>query len=121
MNDHPIVILIRSKLADTSCPFTIMADLEAQTGRGDEVAAAIKETRVLELTRSELGCMTYDIVRDTDAPDRFVVYECWSDLAALEAHLLTPHFAAVGAALGGLLASAPGVRIFTPVRGESLA
>lgn len=121
MNDHPIVILIRSKLADTSCPFTIIADLEAQTGRGDEVAAAIKETCVLELTRSEPGCVTYDIVRDADAPDRFVAYESWNDLTALEAHLLTPHFAAVGAALGGLLASAPGVRILTPLHDESLA
>jgi quinol monooxygenase YgiN len=120
MNDHPIVILVRSKLADTSCPFTIIADLEAQTGRGDEVAAAIKETRVLELTRAEPGCVTYDIGRDADSPDQFVAYEGWSDLAALEAHLLTPHFAAVGAALGGLSASAPGVRILTPVRGESL-
>ena len=114
MNDHPIATLVRGKLADSSCPFTIIVDLEAQTGRGDDVAAAIKQTRVVELTRSEPGCVAYDIGRDADSPDRFVVYECWRDLAALEEHLLTSHFAAAGVALGGLLASAPEVRILTP-------
>jgi len=114
MNNHPVVVLVRGKLADTSCPFTIIADLEAQTGRGDDVAAAIKQTRVVELTRSEPGCVVYDIGRDADAPDRFVAYECWRDLAALGEHLITPHFAAVGGALGGLLARAPVLRILTP-------
>lgn len=121
MNEHPIVTLVRGKLADASCPFTLIADLEAQAGRGDDVAAAIQQTRAIELTRSEPGCLAYDIGRDTDAPDRFVAYESWRDLAALEAHLLTEHFAAVGGALGGLLAGPPGVRIFTPIPAASQA
>jgi quinol monooxygenase YgiN len=95
--------------------------VEAQTGRGDDVAAAIEQTRVVELTRSEPGCMAYDISRDTDSPDRFVAYECWRDITALEKHLLTPHFTVVGEALGGLLASAPVVRILTLIHGASLA
>ena len=121
MNDHPIIALVRGKLADTSRPFTIIADLEAQTGRGDEVVAAIEKTRVVGLTRSESGCVAYDICRDADSPDRFVAYECWRDLAALEEHLGTPHFAAVGGALGGLLAGAPVVRVLTPAHGAPLA
>lgn len=121
MNDHPVVALVRGKLADTSRPFTILADLEAQTGRGDDVAAAIRQTRVVELTRSEPGCVAYDIGRDADSPDRFVAYECWRDLAALEEHLLSRHFAAVGEALGGLLAGAPVVRVLTPPHGASPA
>jgi quinol monooxygenase YgiN len=121
MNDHPIVILVRGKLADTSCPFAIIADLEAQPSRGADVAAAIMQTHVVELTRSEPGCVAYDIGRDADSPDRFVAYECWRDLAALEDHLLTQHFAAVGGALGGLLAGAPVVRVLTPTHGASRA
>jgi quinol monooxygenase YgiN len=115
MADHPIVVLVREKLSSPSCSFSIIADLEAQAGRGGDVAAAIKQTRVVELTRSEPGCVAYDIGRDSDFPDRFVAYECWRDFAALEEHLLTEHFAAVGGALGGLLAGAPGVRILTPI------
>ncbi len=116
MNDHPIVILVRGKLADTSRPFTLIVDLEAQAGRGDDVAAAIRHTRVVELSQSEPGCFAYEIVRDADAPDRFVVYERWCDLAALEAHVLMPHFAAAGESLGGLLACAPGVRVLMPLQ-----
>lgn len=116
MNDHPVVTLVRAKLSDTSRPFAILADLEARTGRGDDVAAAIRQTRVVELTRSEPGCLVYDIGRDAGAPDRFVAYECWQDLAALQGHLLTKHFAAIGEAIGGLLAGAPVVRVLTPPR-----
>jgi len=115
MPEHPVVTLVRGKLADPSRPFVILAELEAQTGRGDDVSAAIRQTHVVAHTRSETGCLAYDLARDADAPDRFVVYECWRDLAALEAHLSTPHFAAVGEALGELLAGAPVVRILTPV------
>lgn len=121
MNDHPIVILVRGKLADPSGPFTLIVELEAQTGRGDDVAAAIRQTRVVELTQSEPGCVAYEIDRDADSPDRFVVYERWRDLAALEAHALTPHFAAAGESLGGLLAGAPGVRVLLPLQGATLA
>ncbi|REJ74840.1 MAG: antibiotic biosynthesis monooxygenase [Acidobacteria bacterium] len=114
MSEHPVLTFVRAKVADASQPFTIIADLEAQPGRGDAVAAAIASSGAIELTRSESGCVAYDVSRDVDAPDRFVAYECWRDLAALESHLATRHFAAVGAALEGLLAGAPKVRVLVP-------
>ena len=115
MSEHPVLALIRGKLSDPSCPFTLIADLEAHTGRGDEVASAIAATQAVALTRAEPGCLAYDLCRDADAPDRFVAYESWRDMDALRAHLDAPHFAAVGAALGGLLASAPGIRVLTSI------
>lgn len=115
MEDHPIIALVSSKVPDPSRPFTLLADLAAISGRGGEVAAAIAESGVVGLTRAEPGCLEYDIGRDSDTPDRFVAYERWRDVTALRAHLQTAHFAAVGAALGGLLAGAPSVRVLTPV------
>ena len=114
MSEHPVLAFVRGKVTDPSRPFTIIADLEAQPGRGDEVAASIVASGAVGLTRSESGCVAYDVCRDADAPDRFVAYECWRDLSALEAHLATRHFAAVGAALQGLLAGAPVIRVLTP-------
>lgn len=116
MSEHPVLALIRGKLADPSCPFTLIADLEAHPGRGDEVAAAIAASQAVALTRAEPGCTAYDLYRDADAPDQFVAYEGWRDLDALRAHLGTTHFAAVGAALGGLLASAPGIRVLHSIQ-----
>lgn len=115
MNEHPVIAFVRSKVSDPRRPFTIIADLAAHPGRGHEVAAAIAGSRAIELTRAESGCLAYDISRDADAPDRFVAFEQWRDLASLQSHLATAHFAAVGAALGGLLAGAPTVRVLTPV------
>lgn len=114
MNDHPLVALIRAKVGDPSRPFTILAEFEAQPGRGDAVRAAILDSQVIRLTRLEPGCAAYDLYRDADSPDRLVLFERWRDLAALTDHLATAHFAAVGVALAGLLAKPPAIRILTP-------
>jgi quinol monooxygenase YgiN len=115
MEEHPIIALVSGKVTDPRRPFTIIADLAALSGRGGEVAAAIADSGVVGLTRAEPGCLEYDISRDSETPDRFVAYERWRDVMALRAHLQTAHFAAVGAALGGLLAGVPSVRVLTPV------
>jgi quinol monooxygenase YgiN len=115
MNEHPVIALIRGKLTNPCRPFTLIADLEAQPGRGDEVEAAIAVSQAVALTRAEQGCLEYNLCRDADAPDQFVAYESWRDLDALREHLAAPHFAAVGAALGGLLAAAPAIRVLISV------
>lgn len=115
MNEHPVIAFVRSKVPDPGRSFMIIADLTAHPGRGGEVAAAIVGSGAISLTRAEPGCLAYDLCQDTDSPDHFVVYERWKDLAALGAHLETAHFAAVGAAIGGLLVGAPAVRVLAPV------
>ncbi len=111
MSDHPIVALIRPKLADPTRPFNLIATLEAHEGSGDELAAVIAASKVVQLSRQEAGCLGYDIGRDADAPDRFVVQENWRDLAALETHLGTAHFGAIGKGLGSLLAMPPKLQV----------
>ena len=115
MNEHPVIAFIQGKLTNPYRPFTLIADLEAQPGRGDEVEAAIAVSQAVALTRAEQGCLEYNLCRDADAPDQFVAYESWRDLDALREHLAAPHFAAVGAALGGLLAAAPAIRVLISV------
>lgn len=115
MDEHPVITFVRSRVPDPGRPFTIIADLTAHPGRGSEVASAIAESGAVGLTRAEAGCLAYDVCQDADTPDRIVVYERWLDLAALGFHLKTAHFAAVGAALGGLLAGAPVVRVLAPL------
>ena len=114
MSEHPIVTMIRGKLSDPAKPFVILAEFEACPGRGDALAAAVAGTKVVRLSQAEPGCLAYDLCRDADAPDRFVMVERWRSLAALADHLATPHFAAIGAALDGLLAKAPAVRVLAP-------
>lgn len=115
MNEHPVIALVRSKISAPDRPFSIIADLTAHPGRGAEVAAAIAKSEAIALTQAEPGCLVYDISQVADEPDHFVAYEQWRDLAALRAHLGTHYFSAIGAALNGLLAGTPMVRILTPL------
>ena len=38
----------------------------------------------------EDGCICYDVQEDMNQPGRFMIYECWRDRAAADAHMATP-------------------------------
>ncbi|MDH0335044.1 putative quinol monooxygenase [Metapseudomonas otitidis] len=44
--------------------------------------------------RDEPGCLVFDVLRDRSDPDRVWLYEVYTDEAAFEAHMRTPHFLA---------------------------
>ncbi len=41
---------------------------------------------------SEPGCRQFDVCRDPTDPGVFFLYELYDDVAAVQAHLCTPHF-----------------------------
>jgi quinol monooxygenase YgiN len=45
-------------------------------------------------TRSEPGCVAYDLYQSPEAAHEFMRYEVWASPAALEAHKKTPHLQA---------------------------
>jgi autoinducer 2-degrading protein len=48
-------------------------------------------------SREEEGCLRFDLLRDESDASKFMTYEVFSSLAALEAHKANPHVAAWGA------------------------
>lgn len=52
------------------------------------------------LTR-EADCHRFDVSFDPDDPARCFLYELYTDRAAFDAHVTTPHFAEFGAAIEG--------------------
>ncbi|MBT8768655.1 putative quinol monooxygenase [Metapseudomonas boanensis] len=44
--------------------------------------------------RDEPGCLVFDVLQDRSDPDLVWLYEVYTDEAAFEAHMLTPHFLA---------------------------
>ena len=53
---------------------------------------ALKAMSVMGVeTRKEPGCLHYRFYHDIDDPNAFFVYERWTDGAALDAHMQTPH------------------------------
>lgn len=62
-------------------------------------AAASAMTAMMQATRAETGCLTYEFTQAIGAPQRLRVYEEWADAAALDAHRDTPHMATYRAAM----------------------
>ena len=66
-------------------------------------------------TRQEPGCVSYQVLRQGDAPHVFQTVEECVDPAAADAHMRTPHVAAAFTAATPLLAEAPHIAGFESV------
>ncbi|MGI5499862.1 putative quinol monooxygenase [Lentzea sp. CA-135723] len=70
----------------------LTVSLNVKPGHREAFLAAI--TRQAERTfTDEPGCVGFDVAVDTTDDHRFVFYELYTDLAAVEAHRTTPHYA----------------------------
>ena len=68
---------------------TVVATFQAQAGKESELRAAL--AGLLAPTRREAGCLNYDLHQSPQEPAKFLFHENWTDQAALDAHLKSPH------------------------------
>jgi quinol monooxygenase YgiN len=113
---NPIVAKVKASLKDPTKPFTMLVHLQVKDGTGAKFEAAF--AKAIKATRQEKGCLAYDLNRDAKTPTRYVVYERWQNLAALEAHLQAAHFATLMTEIGDLLAAPPDVQVVLVPVGE---
>jgi quinol monooxygenase YgiN len=73
-----------------SSPIILNVFLEAAQGREEELAALLKT--LVGPTRSEPGCLGYELNTSTEKPGAFLFYEKFADQAALDAHVSSAHF-----------------------------
>ena len=64
-----------------------------------------------ELTRTEHGCMSYQVGEDVEWPNTFLIVENWVSMDAQYAHFRQPGFSELMGTLGDLLAGPPEVSI----------
>ena len=72
---------------------TVMARIRAAKGKGDALAALLKE-QVGVVMKNEPGCIVYRPHRSKKDPDVFVFYEQYRDDAAFDVHRKSPYLAA---------------------------
>lgn len=65
---------------------------------------------LVELTRSEAGCIQYELLQNQSDPTEFTFVETWESTAALEAHMASAHFQTAASQLEGLVAAPPDIR-----------
>ncbi|MFF2878487.1 putative quinol monooxygenase [Gottfriedia sp. NPDC057991] len=49
-------------------------------------------TSLLELSRAEEGNISYDLTKQTDSENEYIMIETWQDLNAVAAHNTSAHF-----------------------------
>lgn len=67
----------------------VLATAVALDGKESELEELLRG--LVEPSRKDPGCLSYDLHRDIDSPGTFVFYETWTSRALLDAHLKTPH------------------------------
>lgn len=63
----------------------------------------VETETLIKLTRSEEGCLSYNLYLDADNPDNLVMLEFWKDMKSLDSHMASEHFIAFGKAISKYL------------------
>lgn len=111
--------------ATPAANWIVTAELNAAPGREPALAARLRELiGPMRSQPAEIGLLRYDLGEDTERPGRFLLYEEWLDQAhfqdfhrSRQPMILQRFFADAG----HLLASAPVIRNFHPLRPAAAA
>jgi len=91
----------------------VIARFHTKPESAEHVLKAIQETMVVP-TRSEPGCIRYELWQDLEDPTRLSMVEEWESAAALETHLALPSLQEAIGALIPFAASAIEVQRYRP-------
>jgi len=96
---------------------TIVAKLQANPGKEDELRAVLSEMVGNVKTHEAGDVPAYSLHVADDDPTLFLFYEQYANTDALAAHGKTDHMRAMGSKLGGLLAGRPVIERYTQIAG----
>ncbi len=70
--------------------FAIFASIKIKSDQRENFLTSIEENAKLSV-RDEPGCLRFDVFRDDEDEDRYLLYEVFTDERAWQAHIETPH------------------------------
>ncbi|MEX3007331.1 putative quinol monooxygenase [Hoeflea sp. TYP-13] len=82
---------------------TIVANIHAKPEKRELVKSELE--KLIAITRSEEGCIQYDLHQDNEDPDHFMFYENWQSRDLWQMHMNAPHLAAYMEATDGAVAN----------------
>jgi quinol monooxygenase YgiN len=92
----------------------VVARIKAKAKTVSEVGELL--SGLVEPTRKESGCITYELLQNTEDPTDFTFVEEWESFAALESHLASDHLKAIGPKLEPVVAAPPDIRTYSVVK-----
>ncbi len=91
----------------------VVARMKARSGKVDELRSLLMG--LLEPTRKEAGCMSYELLQNNSDPTDFTFVEEWESDAALDAHLASAHVTSALSKVPDLVAEGPEIGRYTLV------
>ncbi|MFO0843250.1 MAG: antibiotic biosynthesis monooxygenase family protein [Gemmataceae bacterium] len=76
-DEHPVVTLVKSKVKDPAKPFAALVTIKVKAGKEKDVEAAFAPC--VAATKKEPGCLAYELNRDTEHPEVYLMYEKFKD------------------------------------------
>jgi len=107
-----VVTMFGAQLKDPTRPFTLLVRFQIGEGMHEDAEAAFAKAR--ELTLRENGVIAFELNREARNASRFVVYERWKSLAALEEHMRTPYITKLRRAFNEMIVGTPEFHVLTP-------
>lgn len=95
----------------------IVARIIANWNSVDQVRSILND--LVEPTRNELGCISYELLQNRTDQTDFTFVEEWESDAALDAHLTTKHIKDARTKLPGLVSGEPDIRRYSVVKKEN--
>jgi quinol monooxygenase YgiN len=80
---------------------TIVADIKVNPAQAQLIKAELE--KLVPITRSEAGCIQYDLHQDNTDPSHFLFYESWESRELWQTHMNAPHLAAYMQATEGAI------------------
>lgn len=110
MPDHPIIAAVKAQVKDVTKPFNMSVHVTIKPGSSAPFEAAF--TECIKATRKENGCIAYDLNRSNEEPNKYINYERWASVAALETHLNAQHTVKLLAAIAPYLDGSPVIKTY---------
>ncbi len=88
----------------------VLALVKAKEGMEETIRQELLS--LVNPTRSEAGCINYDLHQAADEKSQFMFFENWKSMEDLERHRETPHLKAFRQKAGSLLAKPIEVTLF---------
>jgi len=89
----------------------VTAKITAKPGERDNVILKAKD--LIESTRLESGCISYNLYASTEDDDVLMMIEQWKNQDVLDTHLETEHFKAFGEVVEDILARELDINVYS--------
>ena len=94
---------------------TIIVIARFKAAQGAETKLKEQLMALLEPSRSDEGCIEYELCQVVDDPARFLFHEIWESKELLEKHLATPHLQLARSKYESLLAEPVEITLLTKI------